>query len=97
MKLQATCLNCQRRFLLSQLRPEPHGTTGRCPFCGTRFARHYVQILPELLDTAERASEEFVNALQQLRDMDPGFRVDIEAVLKHIREDMASAPTERSA
>jgi hypothetical protein len=96
MKLEATCLNCGRRFLINQLKPEPAGTGGRCPFCGIRFARHYAQSLPGVLDAAEVAADAFVNALQALRDMNPGFQVEYGAILKRISEELAT-PTEQSA
>jgi hypothetical protein len=96
MKLEATCLNCRRRFLVTQLKPEPAGTGGRCPFCGVRFARHYAQSLPAVLEAAELSADAFVDALQHLRDMNPGFQVEYGAVLKRISEELAT-PTEQSA
>jgi hypothetical protein len=96
MKLEATCLNCRRRFLIAQVKPEPDGTGGRCPFCGDRFARHYVQTLPHVLDVAERAADAFVTALQHLHDMNPGFQVEYGAMLKRMSEELA-VPAERSA
>lgn len=99
MKLEATCQNCHRRFLLSQIKPEPDGTGGRCPFCGFRFGRHYVQVLPEILEGAEAAADAFRSALEQLHDMHPGFDVDYEAVLKRISDELVQPPepSERSA
>jgi hypothetical protein len=96
MKLEATCLNCRRRFLLAQIQPEPDGTGGRCPFCGHRFARHYVQALPHIVDAAETAASAFVTAMARLHDMQPGFQVDYPALLKRMSEDL-SLPSERSA
>jgi hypothetical protein len=96
MKLEAICQNCRRRFLISQLKPEPAGSGGRCPFCGHRFARHYVQLLPAVLDVAERASDAFLSALEHLRDMNPGFEVDYGTILKRMSEELAR-PAEQSA
>ncbi|HEY8199837.1 MAG TPA: hypothetical protein VII47_00625 [Actinomycetota bacterium] len=96
MKLEAICQNCRRRFLLSQIKSEPEGTGGRCPFCGFRFARHYVQTLPHLLDAAERAGDAFLSALEQLHAMHPGFQVDDGAILKRMSE-VLTQPSERSA
>ena len=92
MKLEATCGNCSRRFLLSQIRPEPEGTGGRCPFCGFRFGRHYVQTLPQMLDGAEAAADAFRSSLEQLNDLHPGFDIDYEAILKRISEELAPPP-----
>jgi hypothetical protein len=38
MRIIATCSNCQRDLLLSQLVEGP-GISGRCPWCGTLLAR----------------------------------------------------------
>jgi DNA-directed RNA polymerase subunit RPC12/RpoP len=96
MKLEAICRNCHRRFIISQIRPEPEGTGGRCPFCGFRFARHYVQTLPQLLDAAERAGDAFRSALEQLHAMRPGFDVDYETILRRMSEELVQ-PSEQSA
>jgi hypothetical protein len=96
MKLEATCQNCRRRFLISQLKPEPAGTGGRCPFCGDRFARHYVSSLPAVLEAAEFAADSFVSALEHLNDMNPGFQVEYAAILKRISEELAT-PTQQPA
>jgi DNA-directed RNA polymerase subunit RPC12/RpoP len=96
MRLEAICQNCGRRFLLAQIKPEPEGTAGRCPFCGYRFARHYLQMLPRVIETAEQASDAFLSALEHLRDMRPGFQVDYESILKRLSEELA-IPAERTA
>src|SRR5438105_13318063 len=49
MKLEAVCNTCRRRFLLTEILPPPEGTSGRCPFCGAHFGRHYVAALPDLV------------------------------------------------
>jgi DNA-directed RNA polymerase subunit RPC12/RpoP len=98
MKLEATCLNCRRRFLLSQIKPEPEGTGGRCPFCGFRFGRHYVQLLPQIVEGAESAADAFRSTLEQLQDMRPGFEIDHGALLKRISEELVPPePREESA
>jgi DNA-directed RNA polymerase subunit RPC12/RpoP len=89
MKLEATCQNCGRRFLIAQIRPEPEGTGGRCPFCGRRFARHYVATLPHVLDAAEQAADAFLSALEHLNDMHPGFQVEYGPILKRLSEELA--------
>lgn len=96
MKLEATCQNCRRRFLIAQIKPEPEGTGGRCPFCGYRFARHYVQTLPHVLEAAEQAADAFVSALEHLNDMHPGFQVEYRSMLKRLSEELAR-PSEQTA
>jgi hypothetical protein len=46
MRIIATCCNCQRDLLLSQLVEGP-GLSGRCPWCGTLLAPHYSLLLAE--------------------------------------------------
>jgi hypothetical protein len=50
MRITATCGNCQRDLLLSQLVGGP-GISGKCPWCGTLLAPHYSLLLA---DTGER-------------------------------------------
>jgi hypothetical protein len=46
MRIMAVCSNCQRELLLSQLVEGPQ-ITGRCPWCGTLLARHYIALLAD--------------------------------------------------
>lgn len=96
MNLEATCETCDRPFLLAQILPEPAGTSGRCPSCGARFARHYVAILPEAAKSADAAAGAFVAALQRLNDMHPGFKLDIGAILARLSDEF-SPPGRASA
>lgn len=86
MNLEATCDTCGRRFLLGQILPEPDGTGGRCPFCGTPFARHYSTVLPEMIGDAEAAFVRFAATMERLTDLRSGFDVDLDAALAAIKE-----------
>jgi hypothetical protein len=65
MRIIATCSNCQRDLLLSQLVEGP-GLSGRCPWCGTLLALHYGLLLAETVRRAERAGAELERALERL-------------------------------
>ena len=94
MKLEATCNTCGRRFALVQILPGPDGTAGRCPFCGTNFGRHYVQVLPEAIEDAEAASDALVAAIEKLQGMHPGFRIDLKTLLRRFSEELSSVEDE---
>lgn len=85
MNLEGTCNTCDRRFLLTQLLPEPDGTGGRCPFCGTPFARHYLNVLPEMIYEAQEAFERFGAAMERLGDIKGGFEVDLDAAVRGLQ------------
>jgi hypothetical protein len=94
MKLEATCNTCGRRFALAQILPGPDGTDGRCPFCGTNFGRHYVQVLPEVIEDAEMAADSLINAVEKLQGMHPGFRIDLKTLLRRFSEELQAAGDE---
>lgn len=83
MRIEATCETCDRTFLLSQIGPESDAP-GRCPFCGARFARHYSTSLVDMVDVAERATANFIDAISRLQEMETGFQVDLESLLKDV-------------
>jgi hypothetical protein len=85
MKIEAKCGTCDRTFLLSQIGPESDAP-GRCPFCGARFARHYGTVLVESVVQAELAASRFVHAIGRLQEMETGFDVDIEGLLKNVEQ-----------
>lgn len=97
MKLEGTCNNCSRRFALTQILPEPAGTSGRCPFCGFHFGRHYVSLLPDAVKGAESALDDLLAALQRLNGMQPGFTLDLEALTRRISEEAEAARRQESA
>lgn len=94
MKLDATCETCGRRFALAQILPEPTGTGGRCPFCGHNFARHYVSVLPGLLEDAERGADFLAGAIERVQGLRPGFRIDLEGLMSKLREELGSMENE---
>lgn len=91
MRLEATCNTCGRTFLLVQILPEPDGTGGRCPFCGARFGRHYLAMLPEAVRTAETAADRFATAVRRLNEIHPGFRMDVGKLLAQLQEEVAAS------
>ena len=94
MKLEATCNTCGRRFALVQILPGPDGTSGRCPFCGANFGRHYVQVLPESIEDAEAALDDLVGSIEKLQGMHPGFRIDMKTLLRRFSEELSPAEGE---
>lgn len=85
ISIEATCGTCNRTFLLEQIGPESDDP-GRCPFCGTRFGRHYTTVLDEAVNDAEDAGRRFVSALGRLQGMETGFEIDVEGVVANIAE-----------
>ncbi len=81
MSIEAKCGTCERKFLLEQIGPESDNL-GRCPFCGTRFGRHYTTVLVDAVKDAEISGQRFVNALGRLQGMETGFEIDIEGALE---------------
>ena len=96
MKVEATCDTCHRRFLLSQIGPDSDAS-GRCPFCGTHFARHYTGVLVESVDRAELAASEFVRTLGRLQGMETGFDIDIEGLLSSMAEEIRQHEGQKAA
>lgn len=84
MNLEGTCGTCGRRFALSQLWADAGGTAGRCPFCGTHFGRHYVAVLPDSVRDAETSANALIEALERLRDMRPGFEIDLDKLIREV-------------
>lgn len=91
MNLQATCDKCSRRFALVQILPEPEGTSGRCPFCGFHFARHYVSLLPKAIKDAENALEQLLSAVSMLKGIEPGFTLDTRELAHSLLEEGSPA------
>jgi hypothetical protein len=91
MRIKATCSNCRRDLLLSQLVDGPE-ITGRCPWCGTLLAPHYTPLLADVIQRAEDAGYELTLALARLRALERpdgdrvGFRIRPESVLDPLQE-----------
>jgi hypothetical protein len=90
MKITATCSNCQRDLLLSQLVDGP-GTSGRCPWCGTLLAPHYTLLLADTIRRAEQAGTELERALAQLGEHWARLHVRSESVLDPLRAQLLGA------
>ncbi|MGH2706182.1 MAG: hypothetical protein ACRDJ4_14180 [Actinomycetota bacterium] len=97
MRIEAACGNCGRRFLLTQILPEPEGTSGRCPFCGIRFGRHYLAMLPEAIEAGEEAADTFIASIKRLLETNPGFTVDVAGLLARLRDEMSGEGERTSA
>jgi hypothetical protein len=96
MKIEATCDNCGRRFLLSQIGLDSDAP-GRCPFCGARFARHYSTVLMDAVRDAELAATSFVQIVGRLQAMETGFDVDIDRLLEELAEQVRAHEGHRAA
>ena len=94
MKLEATCDTCHRQFLLQQILPPPSGTGGRCPFCGAKFGRHYLQVLPEVIEDADESGAAFSKALDTLIGMNPGFQLNVDVILQSLSQDVQESDSE---
>jgi hypothetical protein len=96
MKIEAKCNTCGRTFLLSQIGPDSDAP-GRCPFCGTHFARHYTGLLTESVSESEIAARRFVAALGRLQGMETGFDIDIEGLLAELGEQVRAHERRQAA
>jgi hypothetical protein len=93
MKIEATCNNCERTFLLSQIGSDSD-TPGRCPFCGVHFARHYNQVLVETVQAAEVAAANLVHVLGRLESMETGFAIDSDGLLRRVSDEIHMSSTQ---
>jgi hypothetical protein len=90
MKIMATCSNCQRDLLLSQLVEGP-GISGRCPWCGTLLAPHYTLLLADTIRRAERAGTDLERALERLGENRARLHIRPESVLDPLRAQLVGA------
>jgi hypothetical protein len=90
MRIIATCGNCQRDLLLSQLVEGP-GISGRCPWCGTLLAPHYTLLLADTVRRAERAGAELERALERLGEDWARLHVRPESILDPLRAQLLGA------
>lgn len=82
MKIEGTCRNCGRGFLVQQA----VGTGGHCPWCGIPFESDYAVVLVDALRDAEDAGSTLENALEKIADLEPRFVLDPGSVLDRLRE-----------
>ena len=90
MRIIATCGNCRRDLLLSQLVEGP-GISGRCPWCGTLLAPHHTKLLTDTIRRAEQAGTELEQALEQLGEHWARLHVRSESVLDPLRARLLGA------
>ncbi|HWD47731.1 MAG TPA: hypothetical protein VHM23_29170 [Actinomycetota bacterium] len=88
MRITATCSNCQRDLLLSQLVEGPV-LDGGCPWCGTLLAPHYTLLLAGTVRRAEDAATELERALERLGG-NWARLLGAEAALHHLSERRAA-------
>jgi hypothetical protein len=96
MKIEATCDQCGRKFLLSQIGPESDAP-GRCPFCGSRFGRHYTTVLVESAQDSEIATRRFIHSLRRLLSMETGFDIDVDGLLKELGDQVRAGDSHQAA
>lgn len=96
MKIDAKCDNCGRTFLLSQIGDESE-SPARCPFCGVHFGRHYLPVLIETVKAAEVAADNFIRVLARLEEMDTGFEIDVDGLLRRVVEQIRMYSDQKAA
>ncbi len=82
MKIKGTCRRDGREFLVEQVIENG----GRCPWDGKPFQADYAVVLVDSLRDAEAAGNTLENALEKVADMEPQFVLDIDSVIRRIRE-----------
>lgn len=95
MRIEADCETCGRTFLLSQIGPGSDAP-GRCPFCGAGFGRHYTTVLIGSVEGAERAADDFVRSMGRLQAIETGFRLDMQGLLRAIKEQIEAQEPEHA-
>jgi hypothetical protein len=84
MKIKGTCRRCGREFLVEQV----IGNGGRCPWDGKPFQADYAVVLVDSLRDAEAAGNTLENALEKVADLEPEFVLDVDSVIRRIRENL---------
>jgi hypothetical protein len=82
VKIKGTCRRDGREFLVEQVIENG----GRCPWDGKPFQADYAVVLVDSLRDAEAAGNTLENALEKVADMEPQFVLDIDSVIRRIRE-----------
>jgi hypothetical protein len=82
VKIKGTCRRCGREFLVEQVLENG----GLCPWDGRPFQPNYAVVLVDALRDAENAGGTLENALEKIADMEPEFVLDLDSVLRQLRE-----------
>jgi hypothetical protein len=82
VKIKGTCRRCGREFLVEQVLENG----GVCPWDGRPFQPNYAVVLVDALRDAESAGGTLENALEKIADMEPEFVLDLDSVLRELRE-----------
>jgi hypothetical protein len=82
VKIKGTCRRDGREFFVEQVIENG----GRCPWDGKPFQADYAVVLVDSLRDAEAAGNTLENALEKVADMEPEFVLDIDSVIRRIRE-----------
>ncbi len=79
MRIRATCMHCERDFLLFSLYTAPAAHADRCPNCGRHLGVPHIRVAAEQADLALRT---LVSTLEGLAGHNPSFRVRRDSVLE---------------
>lgn len=90
MEFKATCLSCNREFLLSQV-----GQLGQCPWCGATLAPQYTTSLVQTIKRVEMLGAEYLAALKVLAGLQGRFRLDEDSFDEPIEEVLGPPPPGR--
>ena len=82
MKIRGTCKRDDRDFMAEQV----IASGGECPWDGEPFNADYAATLVDALQRAESAGTELEMALQVIADLHPEFRLQLDSVIKPLRE-----------
>jgi hypothetical protein len=82
VKIKGTCRRCGREFLVEQVLENG----GLCPWDGRPFQPNYAVVLVDALRDAENAGGTLENALEKIADMEPEFVLDLDSVLRQLRD-----------
>jgi len=85
VKIKGTCTRCGREFLLEQALDGG----GSCPWDGEPFNADYAVTLVNALREAEEHGNRLEQALQQVADLAPAFRLDEGSVLGDLKGSLA--------
>jgi hypothetical protein len=85
VKIRGTCKRCGREFMVEQV----VDAGGVCPWDGEPFNPDYAAVLVRALAEAELHGSELEQAMQQISDLSPAFRIDEDSVLGDLKVSIA--------